>query len=266
MAGKRERQGLFSGKWLLLLTLGIALCVPLITIGTWWLVDWHLQQSEQRPEWENRHTWEGLPTTAQSFRRGLMSSARTGKTYEDFGFHLSAGTEDAIRRCVSLARLPRAEFTRPAVRDELEKIIGERPELFYAHYLLGTWHRLRDEPELAARQHKKALAHAGAVIIQPYRLTNDQAAAKRPVGSLAIALDRVQNDVLVQNLKLVYPHLRTDARGRVYLPVYHKTLYRMTDPAPTTQPRGKVESGWFTFPGRIGRRPTQSPPPKPETP
>jgi len=105
----------------------------------------------------------------------------------------------------------------------------------------------------AARQYAEAFELAEAALLQPYKTPSGEPAANRSVPPIVIALDRVEEDVLVQNLHLVFPRPRTDERGRVYLPV-PKTAYRLTSlEALTAKGRRPEQSGWVTFPGRIGR-------------
>jgi len=249
---KREPTGLLNGKLLIAVTLSLVIIVPLATWSVWTLVHRDLAGGEQPLQWDQRSDWQGIETTPVSFRRGLMSSARTGETFEDFGFHLDANVKEALRECAELARLPKSEFAAKRVREQLKRALREHPDLFYATYLLGTWHRLHEHPKQARQYYNEAFRQAGAALIVPFERGN-QPAATQPVGTLAIALDRVQNDVLIQDLKLVFPYLRTDERGSVYLPLYADTPYRFTEPAQAAATKKTRERGWFTFPGRIGR-------------
>jgi hypothetical protein len=248
-----ERGGLLSGKLLIAITLSLVVLVPLITVTTLQWVRRDIADKTEALSWDERQSWQGMPTTPVSFRRGLMSSARTGKTFEDFGFHLTASREEALRQCIALARQSKPQFRQAATRQRLNDLADQYPKVFYANYLLGTWHRLNGKAADAARHYRQAFEKAGTAVIVPYRDEAGQPAQTRAVGELAIALDRVRQDVLIQDLTLIYPFLRTDATGRVYLPVHPDTPYRLADADQRAGTQPQRQRGWFTFPGQIGR-------------
>ena len=247
----RERGGFFSGKLIIFLTLSLVIIVPVVTYVVFQIASRDVQAAKRTLRWSNRAQWSGSETTPVSFRRGLMSSARTGKTFQDFDFSLDAATIEALQRCAALARRDRSAFVKPEVRRTLAATIAKHPALFYPQYLLGTWHRLNGEPTEAQWHYRLAFERAGAALIQPYETPAGEYVANEKVGTLAIAIDRVVKDRLIQDVQLVLPHLMTDANGRVYLPLFAGTPYRFADPTPiATQPRRR---GWFTFPGQVGR-------------
>jgi hypothetical protein len=248
-----ERGGFFSGKRILLLTLSLVIIVPAVTFLAYELASRDLAGADRPLDWDNRRQWTGLDTTPVTFRRGMMSSARSGKTFEDFGFHLDAETKKTVQRCAALARKARDGFASDDVRRRLEAHQNDQPELFYPRYLLGTWHRVNGNADKARAHYRAAFERAGAAIVTPYVDPSGKPATNTAVGTRAVAIDQVINDKLVQDVQLIYPHLQTDEAGRVYLPVFGDTPYRFADPdnPAATQP-GTVR-GWFTFPGRVGR-------------
>jgi hypothetical protein len=250
---KPERQGLVSGKWLLLATLSLIVIVPALTYLTFELASRDVGEAEQPLQWDNRRQWSAMGTTPVTFRRGMMSSARTGKTFEDFGFYLDAETKKTLQQCAELARQPSQQFASTKIKQQLQDHRDKQPALFYPHYLLGAWHRLNGNPDKADSHYRAAFKRAGAAVIRPYKTAGNTPAADHSVGTLAIAIDQVINDRLVQDVQLIYPRLRTDDQGQVYLPVFADTPYRFADPNRPAATQPGTAKGWFTFPGRVGR-------------
>lgn len=174
--------------------------------------------------------------------------------------------EEAIRQCAALARLadphlrssehagPAMDvpFTDPSVRERIEAIAAEQPDLFYAHYLLGTWYRVNGDAARADELYEKAFALAPAAIKLCFVDPGDQGVGDLKVGAMEITFDRVIDGELDQTLKLVYPHLVTDAAGYVYLPTFH-SVYRFTA-LPEIEGHNVRYSleGWYQFPGKVG--------------
>lgn len=255
---RRERGGLFPGKWIIAMTLSLVVIVPVVTVISFQLAARDVARAEAPLQWENRRQWEAVDTTPVTFRRGMMSSARTGETFEDFDFHLEPATIAALQRCAAIARRARSDFVEPGTREALEAAVAKQPRLFYPQHLLATWHRLNGNEDAARRHYGLAFELAGAALIQPYETTGGDRATNEAVGTLAIAIDRVVNDKLIQDVQLVYPHLETDATGRVYLPLFGDTPYRFADPTQAASMRAVQRRGWFTFPGQVGRAETKT--------
>lgn len=260
-AAHHERPGhTVKGPWVVAATLSLFVLVPILVVVI--VLATKREASVEPPlDWEARADWPRTYYTAfKSLERGMMSNARTNEVYKDLGFHLSAEEQLAVMRCETLAKQPRELFTTETTRRQLEDEIVEQPGLFYAHFLLATWHTLHDDPVAAEAYFRQAFEHAPAVLMRHHLSAGGDKqsaakAAKAAVPTLAFAADQIVDDQLDRSVVLVYPYLTTDAQGFIYLPMY-KAILRPEDPdlpAGVTDLREKYP--WFTFAGRFGRLP-----------
>ena len=185
-----------------------------------------------------------------------MSSSRTNKVHnEKIGLNVTAEELRAVLRCGGLATLPRDVFTTDATRQDLEQIAAEHPDLFYAHYLRGTWHRLNGDGDAAATAYTRAFELAPSALLRHHVAGDGSDAAFAAVPDVALVADRIVNDRRDSTLVLTYPYLETDADGYIYLPVY-KAILRHTE---ADRPAGVIDSTgkplWFTWFGQVGRLP-----------
>lgn len=174
--------------------------------------------------------------------------------------------EQTLRQCAALARLetPGSDtheaagdamdvpFNHPSVRERLERLAAEHPDVFYPHYLLATWHRVTGDAAKADELNEKAFALAPAAIKLRFVDPGDLAMEGLPVGAIEVSLDRVRDDRLDQTLKLVYPRLVTDGRGFVYLPTF-RAAHRFSGLPEIEGYNVRYDlEGWYEFPGRVG--------------
>lgn len=271
-APRPERTRTISGKLVLLALLITACLVPFVTWATLRKVERDMAISQPPLSWAQRAAWPTPPikvTTLERSRLNYGGYHPAVSKWKSLDFAVSPGVETMVKRAAALAAVTMPDapaaadadaFTSDAVRAELEQLAAEHPDEFYPPYLLGSWHRLRGDQEQADAWYEKAFALAPAVIKLRYVDAADHPMRDLPVGTIEVTCDRVIDDpateveenVLDQTLKLVYPDLVTDKTGSVYLPCFH-TVYRMTawPPPPGYKAQHRVE-GWFEFPGRIG--------------
>jgi hypothetical protein len=199
-----------------------------------------------------------VPTTLEAGTLQRIFSG--GNHWRNLSLSLSAEEEAAIARCVSIAHRANtysnqaSEFEKDQTGRDLEEILKARPDLFYAEYLLGHWHRLRGESEQARRWLRRAYEHAPAILIQRYRYTDG-----RPVAAshliVGIECNRVEHGALNPTPELHFGQLTTDADGCVYLPVYRTVYRRGTYSWPADHEVQTARLGWFETAGRIGEMP-----------
>lgn len=251
---KKERPNLTSGKLLLVVTLSLFVIVPacLALIVPW--VQKDLEHAPTPLHWSDRDRWQPLPVTGKDLERGMMSSARTDEKYRDLGFHVPPEAELELMKLSRLAfgdaEMP--DFESEAARERIEsglQALDARHD-FYPAFLLAKWHELRGHDDRAARLYEQAFAHAEAVLMRRYLYRDGEPAAGHDAGRIVLGFDQVENDRINTNLRLTYPRLETDERGRVYLPVY-KTIYRIERRSDLVQVP-PVRRDWFTFPGQFG--------------
>ncbi|MEM7625964.1 MAG: hypothetical protein AAF333_10065 [Planctomycetota bacterium] len=253
-----ERPGLtLGGPWIVAATLSLFIIVPLVSVGAWFLLISPDKRADPPPPlaWSERHNWPRSQFTVfKSLERGPMSSARTNKVHnEKIGLRVPPAEIRAVLRCGNLAALPREAFASDATRQILDDILAETPGLFYGHYLRGTWHRLRGEAAEAEAAYTRAFDLAPAALLRHHVGTDGKDAAYAAAPAVALVADRIVNDQRDSTLVLLFPHLKTDADGFVYLPVY-KAILRQTD---ADRPAGVIDATdkplWFTWWGNVGR-------------
>lgn len=252
---REESRSHVSGKWVLLvLILGPIVVVPIATMTTLRWVESGIVETP-RLNWGNRERWPSPPVRwTVPTRQGLGLSADAGP-WRELDFALSPAEQTVVQQCMDLARLAANDagaFTEPAVGSLLRQLDQRAPSDFYAIYLLGTWHRLRGETDLADAAYRMAFARAHGTVKQRYVTPEGQPVPDLAVGTFELAHARSDGHELDESLVLIYPALVTDADGYVYLPV-HRTLYRVHQ---VPQPAGyEVEyrlEQWFDFPDRVG--------------
>ncbi|MEM9419360.1 MAG: hypothetical protein AAGA25_09975 [Planctomycetota bacterium] len=258
-AEQHERPGVtVKGPWIVAATLSLFVIVPLIVVVIVMLTDQE-RQPDPPLDWSQRKTWpRTFYTTFKSLERGMMSNARTNEVYKDLGFHVTPDEQLAVIRCMTIAKQPELMFVTQATRARLEYEIEQNPNLFYAHFLLATWHAWHGDDAAAEPHYTTAFANAPAALMRHHVTPDGESAANTPVPTLAIAADQIIDDELDRSLVLVFPSLTTDADGTIYLPMY-KAILRYEDPAlPPGVADLQEKYRWFTFAGRIGRMPDET--------
>lgn len=178
--------------------------------------------------------------------------------WRNLPFDIDPEEETAVRECVEISRrMTRThngivEFTKTETRDDLNAILKQHPDYFYAKHLLGTWHRSNGDGQLAATLINESLQQAPIVLTRRYATGDGKPVAGLNVGGIEIECNRVQRGSLDPSLKLRYEALITDADGVVSLPIYD-TVYRLTG---WSYPKGydaEGESlGWFESKAKTG--------------
>jgi hypothetical protein len=253
----KDRPAHFSGIWAILSTLSLFIIVPAVV----WLIFRGVNANFDVPPtklvWEQREAWPAYERQFTSMERGMMSSARTGETYKKLAFDVSPTEEEALRYCVTIAARYERDMGNPVVREKLDTVLAEHPELFYGWYLLATHWQERGQPDEAQETLVHAFELAPAAL---KRTVTDSAGNPLPglnIGSAAIGFDRVREDTLDPTLVLLYPSVQTQRDGAWYLPVY-KSIYRLADPS--VEPgftNVEHREAWFTFFGNVGKLPDQ---------
>ena len=202
-------------------------------------------------EWSKRHEWKVKPVYETTLERSF------GRGWRNLSFEIPAEEEALVGQCVELMRLNNSrmndvtKFSEPGVREKLEEMLRQRPDVFYVEYTLGLWHKLHGKPEDAERYFALAYRHAPVVLVQQYQLEDGKPLANTPVGTVEIECNRVKNNSLDPSLKLLFASQLTDERGRIYLPVYD-TVYRVSS---ISYPEGyslqTPQMGWFES-GKVG--------------
>ncbi|MEM8781573.1 MAG: hypothetical protein AAGE65_01845 [Planctomycetota bacterium] len=259
-----DRPATIAGPWAVAATLSLFVVVPAVVFVAWQVMEADFADVEREPlVWSQRTTWRAYDVKAKPLEHGVMSQARTGKTYKDYGF---APTEDlvaSIARCRALAESGAAFFTgdtHEALIAEWESVEGH----FYAAGLLALWYADAVAAtgdalgaEAAEEWWTRAFAAAPAALVQSVQGTGGAPAAGQNVGTIAIAFDTVdpEADAIDTELVLVFPGVRTDANGGWYLPIF-KTIFRVIDPAlGPPVPNDPQQSVWLTHVGGVGRLP-----------
>ena len=146
--------------------------------------------------------------------------------WKNLSFEISAEEEQSVKRCTTLFVRwydMEADVAENA-RKELESVLAERPEFFYAEFLLGMWHRDYGDKQVGTELIKKAYEHAPVILVQKYQDEDGQPIAGLEIQNYHIECNKVKKGSLSQ-FDLKFRDLITDDDGCVYVPVYD-TVYR----------------------------------------
>ncbi|MBT5709181.1 MAG: hypothetical protein HOI66_22905 [Verrucomicrobia bacterium] len=181
--------------------------------------------------------------------------------WKNLPFKLSAEMEENVKTCVELAKgrfrstNGVAEFEREETKKELESILKDNPNMFYAQQLLASWHRIHSNTVLANRLRAQAFSNAPVVLVQRFLTPDGRPAQGIKIDSISIEHNRVQNRYLDPSLILRFLDLTTDGNGEIRLPVFD-TVFRISS---HSNPNGyslEYESlGWFKSNGKYGLLP-----------
>lgn len=232
-------------------------CVVLFFVVWWTLrsVEHHVRDSRPPLAWADRAAWHApavIETTLVKPNAANAQYTYNKPRYRDPGLVIPKSEEKAVLACAQHALSP--DFPDEPTRRGVLQHAGADNQ-FYLQYLLGTWHRLNNHHDEADTHYQRATDLAPNILVIQYTDTNGHPLAHLQLGRVEIGCDRVTDggETLDQRLVLVYPHLQTDAAGRVYLPVY-ATTYR---PVYLPQPDGydityAPNEGWFKTATRLG--------------
>lgn len=232
-------------------------CVVLFFIvwATLRSVEHHLDASRPDLVWADRADWHTPSVTETTLVKPNAANAQytyNKPRYRDPEFVISVEEEQTVLACADLALSP--DFTNDTTRQGVLQHAGDKT-LFYPQYLLGLWHQQNANPRDAEACFQHAIDNAPIILVIQYTDANGKPVPALKLDRVEIGCDRVTHEgqTLDQRLVLVYPHLETDATGRIYLPVYD-TTYR---PVHLPQPDGYTikytpDEGWFKTVTRLG--------------
>ena len=177
--------------------------------------------------------------------------------WRNLPFELDSAEEADAKACDELAKKihflhnGNSEFNDEATRLALEKILRDRPEYFYAEFLLGIWHRNNDNATKSKEFLEAAYKHAPVIIVQRYELADRSPLQNGSVQRFALECNRVKRGSLDPSLVLDYCDLRTDEEGCIYLPAYD-TVFRWTNAATPEGHRAEYPRlGWFQATSKV---------------
>ncbi|MEM1212042.1 MAG: hypothetical protein AAGI68_07055 [Planctomycetota bacterium] len=251
------RPGHVPGWTLIVATLSLFVVVPGLVIGILALLPEPAppQDPNELLDWSQRDTWRAYDIVPADLNTGLMSQMRTGgRDFKKVRFEITPELERTLITAAALAR-DTQRFARPDTLAALESLEQDTGPHFYLSFLIGQHHKLNDRPADADDAFTQAFAKAPAVLTQ-------RVPESASPFTVAIGLDRIQNDIRNVSLVLVFPELTRDDTGRVYMPLY-RMVYRLADPdtPPGTITPQEIDRGWFAIPGgRIGRLPDHATP------
>ncbi len=218
-------------------------------------VERHIRDSRPDLRWADRADWHApavIRATLVTPNAAHAQYTYNKPRYRDPGFEISDEEENSVLACADLARFK--DFTNDTTRHGvLQHAVAD--ENFYAQYLLATWHRLNNQPTEADACYQRATDLAPNILVIQYTDPAGQPAANLKLDRVEIGCDRVTDEgtKLDQRLVLVYPHLVTDAAGRVYLPVYDTTYRPVHLPEPDSYNIAYTPGeGWFNTASRLG--------------
>jgi beta-lactamase regulating signal transducer with metallopeptidase domain len=134
---------------------------------------------------------------------------------------------DPVETCAAIAQRGNTpqptggtQFETDKTRQDLEDILRQRPDYFYAEYLLGTWHRLKGNSTEADDWYRRSFRHAPAIFVQPYTQTDGTPVESGQIVRTFILACYHQEGGVQLPQELWYPLVETDERGAIYLPAY----------------------------------------------
>lgn len=214
--------------------------------------------------WASARGWSSRPIVATTLETTGLRKIYPGGAWRNLPFRIGLAEETAARRCAALARSRRffhndvSEFEGDAAREELEGILREHPDFFYAEALLALWHRIRGNSATADDFQERAYRHAPVILVQQFRNADGSPLRGAFIQEAEVECNRVIDGSLDPSLKLLYMDLVTDDDGAIYFPAYDTVyrLYSISHPQSTSHPQGyDLESprlGWFQSPRKVG--------------
>lgn len=247
----RGRRGL-PGPWVLL---ALAVVVAAVVLAGWMAARRGASVLGQQPplSWQEREQWPRRPVHETSLSASGVRQLITGDEWRELGLTLSPEQEQTIHELAELAR--RETFEEPATRERLEAAQAAHPDLFYATYLLGTWHRIHDNEQRADEFYERAFANAPGVLQQAYITGDYRLLSEMPVGRIEVICYRADGEHVDDSLRLVFPELVTDERGYIAVPVYAGVYSIAERDEPAGLSAHHKDPAVFQFPGRIGTLP-----------
>lgn len=249
---QRDRRGLFAGRFVLLV---LGLVVIAVMVSGWMVLRFSTAVMDERPalSWAERADWPQRPVRETTLAASGVQRLFTGAEWRELSLSVPEAEERAV---AELAELARSEaFTQDATRDRIEQLLAEQPELFYASYLLATWHRVHGNDAEAEAHYQRAFAEAPGALRQPFVTPHYQGLSHLEVGSIEIVCYRATAGEVDDTLRLVFPELETDANGHIAVPVYKSVLRIAERDEPAGLEARHADPEHFQFPGRIGTLP-----------
>lgn len=177
--------------------------------------------------------------------------------WRNLPFELEAAEEKAVRDCVEIAqtyfhtRNDKRLFDDINTKTALESVLEKHPQLFYAQYLLGTWHRNNGNEERGRRLLNRSMKNAPVVLMRRYVGGDGSPISGVKIRRQELECNRVKNGSIDPSLKLIYVGLETDADGTIHLPAYD-TVFRLSGNYPDGHSVDYESLGWFESKSKTG--------------
>lgn len=244
-----DRPGL-NGKWVLLASaLILLIAVPLATWITLRSVERSQAQTMAPLDFSQHEQWHVLPVKWTNLDSHGFLQPPADAPLRDTEFGVSSEQEAEDLRFSEIAQNDKnSENTIKTLftnESQTPNVTG-----FYATYLLGQW--LTDAEKKQTFQHN-AFASAPSALVLRFEDSAGKPIADLSISPIEITFARVINGKLNDKLKLVYPDNVTDAKGRIFLPVYDAPLRVALPEMETFQLQTTwPETLWMTWPGQVG--------------
>lgn len=212
--------------------------------------------------WAKSRHWSATMVRSTDLKpSGIGRLLHPGAAWRDLPFTLTPVEEADARKCVALAQGVRSThngvsaFATDETRTQLEDILLDRPDFFYAEFLLATWYRENGEAAKADELFEKSFEHAPVVLLQRFVFDGGRPLVGAKPQLFGLECDRVQHGSLDPSLKLLYPFPLTDDDGRIALPAYD-TVFRTDDISyPSGYDITTSRLGWFETRTKVGLLP-----------
>jgi len=200
---------------------------------------------------------EELLENAKPVKKTTLESMWGG--WRNLPFEISVEEENDLKKCIEMVKYPygnkKKNFIKEETREDLEQMIESRPDLFYAEFLLGCWHRINGNTIKAEEYINLSLERAPVVLIQQYNFKDGTPLQNTGITQYALECNRVKKGYLDPSLELYYPFLKTDKNGAIYLPVYDTVYRRNSMSSPKNYNAKYPRAGWLKSRKKAGLLP-----------
>ena len=180
--------------------------------------------------------------------------------WKNIPFDISAEEEQAVKECVEIANLyfhtrnAGRVFDNVDTKIRLEEILKEHPKLFYAEYLLATWHRNQGNDEESERLFQQAIENAPVVLTRKYAEGTGEPLARVDIERIQLECNRVRSGSLDTKASLSFVGVQTNDKGIIHLPAYD-TVFRISGSYPRGYRVDTRNMGWFRSTAKFGKLP-----------
>jgi len=174
-------------------------------------------------------------------------------SWRNIPFEISLDEENAVKECIKYATAEsftingQPEMGTPqTICSELENMLENRPNFFYAEYLLGYWYSKAGDSDKSREFYNRAFEHAPLILVQRYQDKNTgNNLSGLLIQEFTIECNRVKNHSLDPSLQLAFRNLITDEQGCIYVPVYDTVFRRYSVSSPKDYIAEYPVLGWF---------------------